>query len=82
MANNCGVCLFFQGPNQRCIANRNPVSITLAPPSCFKAPASFFSGRVCGGCRFFQGPNQRCIGNFSPVSITIAPPSCYSPTPG
>ena len=84
MANKCGGCQLYQGPNKRCDAGRGPFSASNnALSSCFKGPASLFSGKKCGGCRLYQGPTQRCGANRGPFSSSNnALSTCYSPIPG
>jgi len=82
MANNCGECQLFQGPNKVCAGGTIPSSIKPARSECFKGPASLFSSKVCGGCRLFQGPNEVCAGGTIPSGIKPARSDCYSPIPG
>jgi hypothetical protein len=82
MANTCGACLLYQGPNQKCGGGRQLAANTSAISTCFKGPASLFSRKECGGCRLYQGPNQKCGGGRQLVANTSAISSCYSPNPG
>ena len=82
MANKCGQCLLFEGPGKKCGAEVSTSAGNSAPPSCFKGPASLFSGNKCGGCRLFQGPKQKCGAGRTAGSSLAAPPACFSPIPG
>jgi hypothetical protein len=82
MANKCGGCQLFQGPNQKCGADRATIAGNTAPSNCFKGPASLFSKKICGGCRLFQGTKQKCGGGRMTIAGNTAPNNCYSPIPG
>ena len=82
MANKCGECQLFQGPNQICGGGKRQSANNSAYSSCFKGPASLFNRKVCGGCRLYQGPNQQCGGGKRQHADNSAISSCYSPIPG
>ena len=84
MANKCGECLLFEGPQKKCGAGRTISSATQSAPSnCFKGPASLFDKDVCGGCRLFEGPQNKCGAGRTISSATqSAPSNCYAPNPG
>lgn len=82
MANNCGSCLLFQGPSQKCGAGRITSAISTGSSNCFKGPASLFKSKVCGSCRLFQGPSQKCGAGRTTSAISTGSSNCYSPNPG
>ena len=82
MANKCGECLLYQGPKEKCPAGYQSPATSSAPSSCFKGPASLFSGKKCGGCRLYKGPKEKCTAGYQSPSISSAPSGCYSPSPG
>ena len=84
MANKCGECQLFNGPNKKCGDEKTVTSASQnASSNCFKGPASLFNGSKCGGCRLFEGTRNKCGAGKTVTSASQNGPStCYAPIPG